>query len=79
MNIPDLLLAASLFLLVFVATAIFLLTEQLERDRLHREALIRRIKGEDTRPDMPKLMPFEQAPLPWNHTAWAHLDGEKRA
>jgi hypothetical protein len=45
MNIPDLLLAASLGLLVFVVSVICLAEDHLERRRLRREAIMRRVIG----------------------------------
>jgi hypothetical protein len=73
-NLPDFLLAASLGLMVFVVSVICLANDHLERKRLHREATMRRVTGEDTRP-----LQYLPAPaLPWNHTAWAHLPGSKR-
>ncbi len=66
MNILDLLLAASLGLVVFLASVLVLVEDQRERARLRKEAAIRRIKGEDTRP-----LQFLPAPtLPWKHEAW---------
>jgi hypothetical protein len=34
---------------------------------------IRRILGADTRPDFPRLLPFEKAPLPWKQESWFSL------
>ncbi len=71
MNIPDLMLAASLGFLVFVVSVVVLATDQLERQRLKREAMVRRVIGnDDTRPMWRGL-----APVPWKRATWK--DGGK--
>jgi len=42
-------------------------------DHWTKRRTIRRILGADTRPNLPRLLPFEQKPLPWKRKSWFNL------
>lgn len=66
-------MTALVFAISFVVSLVVLLQDQRERRRLHKEAIIRRLKG-DTRP----LQYREPPPLLWKEKSWFALSGTDR-
>ena len=46
-----------------------------QEEQTTKRKLIRRIVAQDTRPDLPRLLPFEERPLPWKKESWFGLSG----
>jgi hypothetical protein len=63
------------FVIAFVISAVVLIQDQRERIRMNKEAALRRVRGEDTRP-----LQYLPAPtLPWKQASWSGLNGVESA